>query len=74
MKTDEYEKEGVVEATEATSLPVHVAACAERYRSLFNRMGRIERILIVAVGAVLSLVLTIFGVVIIALVNRSLGL
>lgn len=28
---------------ESKSLPVHVAACAERYKTLFNRLQRIER-------------------------------
>lgn len=28
---------------EAKDLPVHVAACHERYLSLFNRLGSVER-------------------------------
>ncbi len=30
---------------EADSLPTHVVACSERYRGLWRRMSRIERIL-----------------------------
>lgn len=52
---------------EAESLPVHVAACAERYKTLFNRLReidnrltRIEKILLGATGLVLT---TLFGVI-----------
>ncbi len=30
--------------TESDSLPVHVAACEQRYKTLFHRLERIERI------------------------------
>lgn len=58
---------------EGTSLPVHVAACAERYKTLFNRMGRIERIMLVTAGGVFSLLLTVAGAVLVALITKGLG-
>lgn len=39
---------------ESESLPVHVAACAERYKTLFNRLSRIEWILIATAGALIT--------------------
>ena len=37
----------------------HEAQCDERWKTIFNRMNRIERILLGATGAVLLLLLTL---------------
>lgn len=39
---------------EATSLPIHVAACAQRYVALLNRLVRVERIVIGGVVVMLA--------------------
>lgn len=39
---------------EAQDLPAHVAACSERYRSMRDRMRRIEMALYVLVGLVIA--------------------
>lgn len=59
-------------AAEADTLPVHVAACAERYKTLFNRLNRIERILVAVAGGVFAMLATIAGGVLIELINRGL--
>jgi len=45
--------------SESESLPVHVAACAERYKTLFNRLERIERLLSWLLFALLSSLVSI---------------
>ena len=59
---------------ESESLPVHVQACAERYKTLFNRMSRIETILLGVAAGVGTLLLTVVGAVLIAALNKGLGL
>ena len=56
---------------EAQSLPIHVAACAERYRTLFQRMGRIESVLLWIAAGVGTLCFTVIGGVLIALINKG---
>lgn len=46
---------------EAESLPVHVAACAERYKTLFNRLERIEKLLIGMTAMLLTMLTGIIG-------------
>ena len=55
---------------EHESLPAHVTACAERYKTLFNRLNRIERIQLVVAGKVFLILLAVIGF----LVTRILGL
>lgn len=59
--------------SEAKSLPVHVGKCEERYRTLFNRLGRIEKLLIGIAGAIGLSALTIITGVLIPMINRGIG-
>lgn len=59
--------------SEAESLPVHVAACAERYRTLFNRLERIEGLLIKFVLGVGALFVTVAAGVLVTTINKGLG-
>lgn len=58
---------------EADDLPLHVATCRERYRTLFKRLERIERILLMVAGGVGTLLLTVAAGVLIAVISRGLG-
>ncbi|MDE3015919.1 MAG: hypothetical protein KGI29_03250 [Pseudomonadota bacterium] len=58
----------MTQETEAEHLNVHVAVCAERYRSLELRLDRIERVmwwmlttLILAMGGMLFEMFILFG-------------
>ena len=46
---------------EAEDLPTHVVACSERYKTLFHRLNRIERIQLVVAGKVLLILLAVIG-------------
>jgi hypothetical protein len=48
-------------ADESVHLPVHVARCEERYRTLFRRLERIERIMLVVAAKVFVLLLAVIG-------------
>lgn len=58
---------------EAEDLPLHVATCRERYRTLFKRLERIERILLMVAGGVGTLLLTVAAGVLIAVISKGLG-
>lgn len=45
---------------ESESLPVHVARCSERYKTLFRRLGRIEKILL---GVAASVIIGMGGII-----------
>jgi hypothetical protein len=58
----------MTQETEAEHLDVHVAVCAERYRSLEQRLDRIERVmwwmlstLILALGGMVFQMFILFG-------------
>lgn len=48
-------------ANESIHLPVHVARCEERYRSLFHRLERIERIMLLVAAKVFLLLIAVIG-------------
>ncbi|MHC4997335.1 MAG: hypothetical protein ACYTGQ_20090 [Planctomycetota bacterium] len=45
---------------EAEDLPTHVVACGERYRTLFRRLNRIERILVGTAAGVIALLVELY--------------
>jgi hypothetical protein len=44
---------GAYSAEESESLPIHVAHCEERYKTVFDRLKRIETLIWSTVGAVI---------------------
>lgn len=44
---------------EGADLRAHVAACSERYKTIFNRLARIERIMLGTAAGVIGLLVKI---------------
>lgn len=44
----------MIDDAEKKSLPVHVVACSERYKTLFKRLGRVEWAIYTAVLALIG--------------------
>lgn len=62
-----------VRDAETRSLDVHVAACAERYRTLFNRIKRIEKIIWIAVVGLIANLAVVIGGLLVALWKMQAG-
>jgi hypothetical protein len=45
-----------LEAKEGEDLETHVLMCGERYRTLFNRLTRIERVMMAVAGGIALIV------------------
>lgn len=42
-----------IDDREAEDLPTHVLLCGERYRTLFNKLNRVEKIIIALGGGII---------------------
>lgn len=62
-----------VHNAETRSLDVHVAACAERYRTLFDRIKRIEKIIWIAVVGLIANLIAVVGGLLAALWKMQAG-
>lgn len=58
---------------ESKDLGAHVVACGERYKTLFNGLRRVERILIGVAGLIIVGSLSITGTLLSVLYNLSMG-